>query len=606
MKNILDNELCEGFSELEAQGISFEYPIVSQKIDLGLSIAFDFNQIIVGYSSVNSFFRALQVIKTRGLKEAICLKEKCAFQEMAFMVDCSRDAVLTVESVKKTVRFLALSGYNQLQLYTEDTYEVDNEPLFGYMRGRYSKTEIKDIDSYCKKFGIELVPCVQGLAHYNALKRWCLYPLTEYSMDCEDILLAGDQRTYQLIENIFKTLSECFTSRIVNIGMDEAHMMGLGAYLEKNGYKEKSEIFFNHLNRIVEIAKRYGFILMMWSDMLFKIEHGGGFYSEKGLSENVKRQIPEDIRLIYWDYYKLNVDGYNTIMQNHLSIGNEIAFAGGIWNWPSFAPQSEFGLKAVVPAIECCLQNKIKYLIMTAWGDNGGDCPHYSGYNMLLIAAEKAYGNNDMDYIEKSFSSLTGYSLQDFRDLGLPNVLREEFLTDTTNPCKYLLYNDLFLGLYDSALSGKEKEYYISHAKILNAKPNSGEYSFLFSVMAKLCEVLAVKCDLGVRTRNAYLDKNQFNSILSDYDALIDKVNAFYRVFKDQWFRLFKPFGFEVHDIRIGGLLLRINSCKERIADYCNNKIDRIEELETPIINIYNGRQIPVTKWTDMVTTGVI
>ena len=31
--------------------------------------------------------------------------------------------------------------------YTEDIYEVDGEPYFGYMRGSYTKAEMKEIDA---------------------------------------------------------------------------------------------------------------------------------------------------------------------------------------------------------------------------------------------------------------------------------------------------------------------------------------------------------------------------------------------------------------------------------------------------------------------------
>lgn len=48
--------------------------------------------------------------------------------------------------------------------------------------------------------------------------------------DTADILLADDDRTYELIDKIFATLSECFTSRKIHIGMDEAYMVGLGKY----------------------------------------------------------------------------------------------------------------------------------------------------------------------------------------------------------------------------------------------------------------------------------------------------------------------------------------------------------------------------------------
>ena len=46
-------------------------------------------------------------------------------------------------------------------LYKEDTYEVNEEPYFGYMRGRYSKAEMKQIDAFARSIGITVVPCIQ-------------------------------------------------------------------------------------------------------------------------------------------------------------------------------------------------------------------------------------------------------------------------------------------------------------------------------------------------------------------------------------------------------------------------------------------------------------
>ena len=52
---------------------------------------------------------------------------------------------------KKWVDLTASLGYNTLLLYTEDTYEVPDEPYFGYMRGRYSQAELRELDAYAKK-----------------------------------------------------------------------------------------------------------------------------------------------------------------------------------------------------------------------------------------------------------------------------------------------------------------------------------------------------------------------------------------------------------------------------------------------------------------------
>ena len=91
------------------------------------------------------------------------------------MIDCSRNGVMKVEAVKNWIDITADMGYNTVMLYIEDTYEVNNNPYFGYGRGRYSKQELKEIDAYAVKNGMEFIPCIQTLAHLNAIVNWSVY-----------------------------------------------------------------------------------------------------------------------------------------------------------------------------------------------------------------------------------------------------------------------------------------------------------------------------------------------------------------------------------------------------------------------------------------------
>ena len=54
-----------------------------------------------------------------------------AFTRLGAMFDCSRNAVLRPETVKKWIDELSALGYTSLMLYMEDTYEVEGEPFFG-------------------------------------------------------------------------------------------------------------------------------------------------------------------------------------------------------------------------------------------------------------------------------------------------------------------------------------------------------------------------------------------------------------------------------------------------------------------------------------------
>ena len=207
------------------------------------------------------------------------MAEKICFRKFGVMIDCSRNAVMNVSAFKKMVNILSSLGYNTVRLYTEDTYEVDGEPYFGYLRGRYTKAELREMDEYAAERGVELIPCIQTLAHLGAIFRYVEYGKIK---DIDDILLVGEERTYELIEHMFHSLSECFSSRNVHIGMDEAFMLGKGKYLEKNGLEDRALIIKKHLDRVLDIAERYGFACEIWGDMYMHPAYGGVIRAYQG------------------------------------------------------------------------------------------------------------------------------------------------------------------------------------------------------------------------------------------------------------------------------------------------------------------------------------
>ena len=79
---------------------------------------------------------------------------------------------MKVDTVKLLLRKIALMGLNTFMLYTEDTYEVEEYLYFGYMRGRYTKDEIRELDKYALALGIELIPCIQMLGHLATHLIW--------------------------------------------------------------------------------------------------------------------------------------------------------------------------------------------------------------------------------------------------------------------------------------------------------------------------------------------------------------------------------------------------------------------------------------------------
>ena len=117
------------------------------------------------------------------------------------------------------------------------------------------------------------------------------------------------------------------------------------------------------------------------------------------------------------------------------------------------------------------------------------------------------------------------------------------------------------------------------------------EWGYLFASQQALCEVLALKAELGPRTRQVYEsnDKEMLKALISDYKKVYKKVEAFYKIYKQQWFIENKPHGFDIQDIRFGGLMQRIKSCTDRLQLLYDGKIDRIEELEETRLDLLGG-----------------
>lgn len=123
----------------------------------------------------------------------------------------------------------------------------------------------------------------------------------------------------------------------------------------------------------------------------------------------------------------------------------------------------------------------------------------------------------------------------------------------------------------------------------------------------------AVKYDLGVRTRKAYLsqDTQALNGLLADYALLIQRIDRFYEVYRIQWMQENKPHGFELQDYRLGGLARRVKNCMQQLQAYLDGSLDRIEELEEPVLDIKGeqnvcGEAIEYNSWATTITANVI
>lgn len=533
--------------------------------------------------------------------------DKSRFDSLAVMIDCSRNAVMTVDEVKKFMKLLSQFGYNRFMLYTEDTYEIEGEEFFGYFRGRYTESEIKEMDDFAFENGIELVPCLQTLAHFTATVRWKKYA---DMVDIDDTLLVDDERTYALVEKIISTARKYFRTDKIHIGMDEANL-GKGKYRDIHGEKDRNEIFLSHIKKVCDICRKYDFKPMMWSDMFYIVSGSGAADDDFQVtaSDIVKEFLPDDITLVYWNYFKIAEEFHHRMMSGHKLITDKVAYAGGVYKWSSFVPSNRLGIESNRVAFESCARNGVRDAIITLWGDNGAESSPLSALPALAYIGCMAQGIYDKEEIEKIFKNVTGCDFDDFMLIDLPDRGEGLPVNYMINPCKYQFYNDCFMGLYDKGgvYEGDGARYAEMAVKLADAAERMNDFKYLFDTAAKLCNVLEIKAEIGIRSREVYRsgDKTALETLIKDYEEMIERTKVFYKAFKYQWFKENKPNGFEVHDIRFGGLIMRMQSCHDRLVDLRNGTITSIPELEEEILPLIEKKE-RVTQWAKIVTPNLL
>lgn len=572
IKRILneENDILGIRFDLDGIGLTTEY-----REEKGYLISRNSSGIVIQYHEKTDLCRALLAICKNEEKENWEYQERSSFEEFGIMLDISRNAVMKVETLKQFVRTAALMGYNFIGLYMEDTIEIPQEPYFGYMRGAMTAAQLKEIDAYAEIFGIEIRAYIQTLAHLNQITRYEEY---QEIIDTNDILLIGEERTYQLLENLIKTVSDNISSRKINIGMDEAHMVGLGKYLDKHGYCNRFKIMEEHLSRVLTICQKYGLQVQMWSDMFFRLAYGGEYYVEEGTRADLPK-IPSGVELVYWDYYSCDQEHYSKMLENHLKLTDRVGFAGGAWKWTGFTPHNAYSLEIGKAAIAACKEHQVKSVVITAWGDNGAEASCFSILPALYADAEYNYTGS----LDKSkFIYITGMAFDDFMQIDSPCRFSEE-TTKHSNPSKFLLYDDAFLSTFDSVIQEGISNYYKEAALRLKQCCNNKSYGYLFDTQLKLCELLQHKADLGKRIKFHYdrEDKGQLLKIAEkEIPEIMDKLICFYQALETQWENENKPFGFEVQCIRIGGLERRLKYIKKQLKAYSLGEKESIEELD--------------------------
>ncbi len=528
----------------------------------------------------------------RGLAYALAgeeCRETMFFKTFAVLRICF-PGVVTVAHFKHWLLRVALLGYNMALLYAKDTYQVPGETYFGYMRGAYSAEEIREIDAFAQKLGIEIVACIQVLGHLEPVLRWAAYGKVRDTSVC---IRVDEPDSYSLLEKMIRFWSDALSSRRIHLGMDETHDLGRGNFMDIHGYEEPFRIYNRHLGKICGICEKLHLKPMIWADMYFRYASKSGAYYDLSaeVPENVKAAIPEMVQLCYWDYYNTEKDFYAAMLKHTTALTSRKALmATGLWTWERSWYDHGKSEPRVRPCIDACRETGTDEIIFTMWG-HVATCEFESAFAGMAWAAD--YANNgaaDPERISAVYRAVCGtsYELQlKTSEIGFQYTKADGGVLDVVDVA--VLWDDPLMGIvwheylahgadiWEAALESYRKT--LAAIAPYRDDKKAGYIDYGWNV----CSVLVRKVDFRMRLLKAYEanDREGLRTLAEkDVPEIVEAIESLMASYREQWVRSCKLWGLEINQIRLAGLRERYREAGRRIESYLDGTAKAIEELE--------------------------
>lgn len=284
-----------------------------------------------------------------------------------FYHDVTRGRIPTLQTLKRLADKLAFYKINQLQLYVEHSFlfegfsEVwrDDTPL--------TAEEIMELDVYCQKLHIDLVPSLASFGHlYKVLrtktyKDLCELPdsdKAEFSFTDRMEHHTLDVSNPESIQFVYRMLDEympLFSSKYFNLCGDETFDLGKGRSKSLADEKGSQRIYIDFVKLICEYLIEKGKTPMFWGDII------------SAFPEAV-HELPKETICLNWGYEATEPD---TVTKKFHEAGATQILCPGISGWNEWINQYETAYENIKRMCTYSVQYDALGVLNTNWGDYG-------------------------------------------------------------------------------------------------------------------------------------------------------------------------------------------------------------------------------------------
>ena len=301
-----------------------------------------------------------------------------------FYHDVTRGRIPTMDYLKKLVDRMAFYKLNQLQLYMEHTFlfqgfsEIwrDDTPL--------TAEDILELDAYCRKRHVELIPSIACFGHlYKVLRTKTYGALCELpGMENEPFGFVDRMRHHtldvsnpdsiQLVKSLIDEFMPLFTSQYFNICADETFDLGKGKSAALAEEKGTQRLYLEFVKELCEYVVSKGKIPMFWGDIICEFPEA-------------LQELPKETICLNWGY---DADWPEDSTRKLAEAGARLYNCPGVSGWDQLVNQIRVSYENISRMCQYASNYHAEGLLNTDWGDCGHiNHPEFSLPGMIYGAA---------------------------------------------------------------------------------------------------------------------------------------------------------------------------------------------------------------------------
>lgn len=309
-----------------------------------------------------------QIIRQKGIElPAVSIKDSPYFENRGFYHDVTRGKVPTLHTLKELVDRLSFYKINHLQLYIEHSFAFKNLSEVWVDKDPLTPEEIMELDEYCLKRHVELIPSLSTFGHlYEVLTSRSYSHLSELQVDPEapyswiermshHTLDVSNEESLKLVESMLQEFVPLFTSKKFNICCDETFDLGKGKNAELSNKVGEVRLYTDFLNKVIASVKKYDKQVMFWGDIIVK-------------HPEYLNEIPKDVICLNWGYdASVTEDSTRTIAES----GVPQYVCPGVSGWNRLMNEMDNAFVNIRKMVEYGKKYNAVGVLNTDWGDYG-------------------------------------------------------------------------------------------------------------------------------------------------------------------------------------------------------------------------------------------